>query len=59
MSRPRDLRPDSADPTTTTAPPGTRRPLKNWLILLAVWTIGLAIWALYLGVVVMIVVRFF
>jgi hypothetical protein len=48
---------DYADPAIRQA--STGRPLRGWLILLGVWTVGLAIWALYLGLLVMLVIRFF
>ena len=46
---------DYANPKVRSA--STGRPLRSWLILLVVWTIGLAIWALYLGLLVMLVIR--
>ena len=46
---------DYANPEIRQA--STSRPLRSWIILLAVWTIGLAIWALYLGLLAMLVVR--
>ena len=48
---------DYADPKLAEAPTG--RPLRSWIILLAVWLVGLAIWAVYLGLLIMLVVRFF
>jgi hypothetical protein len=48
---------DYANPAIRQA--STGRPLRSWLILLAVWTVGLAIWALYLALLVMLIVRFF
>ena len=43
---PRDPRLDYADPAVRQATPG--RPLRAWMILLAVWSLGLVIWTAYL-----------
>jgi hypothetical protein len=55
MSSGNDPQLDYADPTTRQASAG--RPLRSWLILLAVWMIGLAIWTVYLVLLVMLVIR--
>lgn len=42
-------------PTPDPAPP--RRPAGRWVVLLLAWAVGLAVWAFYIGMIVVLLVR--
>jgi len=47
---------DYASPQTRSGANG--RPLRKWIILLAVWAIGLVVWAAYLVAIAYLTIRF-
>jgi hypothetical protein len=45
------------DELTPPPPPKPRRPFGTWIKLLAVWAIGLVIWGIYVGLIVLVLVK--
>jgi len=39
--------------------PPARRSAAKWIILLAAWAVGLAVWSLYIGMIVVLIFRWF